>query len=111
MAGKQVIRDWTDVADHLCDCAADYGVWSAEEMFASMVFSKYASQFFDRAGLFYRGHNLKFQGWSWMLVLKLAKDNTPYVVFLSHETPLSCMVEAINKTKAGALKLTVDQYA
>ena len=45
----------------------------------------------EEAGWFYRGESVKYQGWSTLLVVKGAKDGTPYVVFITERTTTDCM--------------------
>jgi len=45
----------------------------------------------EEQGLFYRGASIRYQGWSTLLVVKVARGNTPLIAFITERNTTDCM--------------------
>ena len=46
---------------------------------------------FEEEGLVYRGMSVNYRGWSTLLVVKVARDMTPLVAFVTERDTTGCM--------------------
>ena len=61
-------------------------------------------------GLTWRGESFKDQGWSVLMVLKVAKGMTPLVIFITERTTTGCMRVLLRQIDQGALELREDKF-
>jgi len=62
-------------------------------------------------GYFYRGESWKYQGWSTLLVLKVARDGVPLVVFYTERNTTACMRGLLKQLDEGSAQFRKDQFA
>jgi len=61
-------------------------------------------------------YQLVRQSFTWkddevLMVVKVVKDDTPYVVFVSRQSPISCMRTFVRKMRDGSVSFYPDKYA
>ena len=83
----------------------------AEELAVEHLFCSYILNFLEHHGLGYRGQSIKYQGWSTLLVLKVVKDDLPYVGFFTERTTTRCMGLAVRKIGEGTVNWQKDKFA
>lgn len=65
----------------------------------------------EEVGLAWRGESYKNQGWAVLMVLKVARGNTPYVVFITERTTTACVQVVLRMLGEGLLPLREDKFA
>jgi len=65
----------------------------------------------EAMGLHYRGESIKNQGWATLLVLKVARDGVPLVVFCTERDTTACMRRVLRELDAGTIQFREDKYA
>ena len=65
----------------------------------------------DDKGLTWRGESFKNQGWSVLMVLKVAQGTTPLVVFITEKDTTGCVRVLLRMLEEGLLELREDKFA
>lgn len=64
----------------------------------------------EQRGFYYRGESVKDQGWSTLLVVKVAHEGTPLVVFVTERTPTDCRRAFLRMMDEGRLEFREDKF-
>lgn len=62
-------------------------------------------------GLTYRGTSIKYQGWSTLLVVKVAREIQPLVVFITERDTTCCMRTFERLLDEGRVEWKTDRFA
>lgn len=81
----------------------DVEIWAKWHLLLDQILKPY--------GLTYRGESFKDQGWSTLLVVKLARDVTPLVVFVTERGATGCMRVFLRQLEENRLELREDKFA
>jgi hypothetical protein len=65
----------------------------------------------ESIGYYYRGESFKDQGWSTLLVLKVAREGTPLVAFVTERTPTDCMRVCLDLIEGGRVGWREDRFS
>lgn len=96
---QNVLRDWTD---HrlVSDLWIDTHIWFFNHIYADCA----------NCGVTLDGWSVREQDRGTLLVLKVTKDDTPYVVFVSSTDTTHCMRKVRDQMRNGGLKLVPDRF-
>ena len=101
---------WESVLEVAKDWPLD-GPVPKEELLTIWKWDYLKVNLLEQQGLAWRGESYKNQGWAVLMVLKVAKGSTPYVVFITEQNTRACMGRAIKMCEEGTLDLREDKYA
>lgn len=82
-----------------------------EDLQTEHMFSTYIVNLLEDRGLHWRGQSVKNQGWSVLLVVKVARDSLPLVGFFTERTTTHCMRLFLKKLAEGTINWQKDKFA
>lgn len=102
--------------------AQEYALDKIEQMFSETpelataiqtehLFCSYILNILEGLGLAWRGQSIKNNGWSVLLVLKVARDGIPLVGFITERTTTDCMRVALTRLREDRMTWTKDKFA
>lgn len=83
----------------------------AEDLSVEHMFCTYIVNFLEDKGYIWRGHNIRNQGWSVLLIVKAAHGDIPLVAFVSERTTTRCMRVFLRKLADGEVNWQKDKFA
>lgn len=97
---QEVLSAWTDhrIVD---DVWVDHQIWFFMHLYADLA--KY--------GAVCTGYSFREKLQGTLMVLKVVKEENPYVVFVNGSTPTGCIRILRRQLREGELRLVPDQYA
>lgn len=102
---------WRKQYEDLVAQITDTRVYEQDGVAAVLLFGFHLVDFLATRKVTYRGHNIKNQGWCYLLIVKVAIEGIPLVVFISERDPTVCMRIFIRQFEEDRVEWREDKFA
>lgn len=93
------------------DALPETGPCTRAEVWTLYRFSEYLVNFLERERLQWRGTSFKNNGWSVLMVMKVARDKVPLVAFITERSTRGCMRVFLRRLNEHAVNWVPDKFA